>query len=141
MERSHMHPSDHAVACRFGDEDGGVPLTDGLRQPALDIRGGRGVTELPAEDCDRRRIGGCGASHDDATRIGVHRVLASVFEPCARGGIFTIASPSKTTVSPTLQRQDRRARWRSLISSTTSTLASTVSPIFTGARNFRVCET
>src|SRR5581483_5237210 len=55
-------------------------------------------------------------------------------------GTFTSASPSSTVSSPTLQVQVSRARNFSGISSATSTITSTVSPIFTGARKFSVCE-
>src|SRR5262245_48860088 len=58
----------------------------------------------------------------------------------AADGTFTKASPSSTTSSATLQMQVSRARWRSGMSSATSTVTSTVSPIRTGARKLSVCE-
>lgn len=50
-------------------------------------------------------------------------------------GTFTSASPSRTTSSAARQMQVSLARSRSGISSATITVTSTVSPIFTGARN------
>ena len=55
-------------------------------------------------------------------------------------GTFTSASPSSTTSPSTSQRQDSRRADFSGISSATVTVTTTVSPIFTGARKFSVCE-
>ena len=55
-------------------------------------------------------------------------------------GTFTSASPSSTTSPSTAQMQNNRARDFSGISSATVTVTTTVSPIFTGARKFKVCE-
>ena len=59
-------------------------------------------------------------------------------ELAGRCGTLTSASPSSTSVPATLQRHASRARSLSAISSITSTSASTVSPILTGARNLSV---
>src|SRR5579862_4166211 len=55
-------------------------------------------------------------------------------------GTFTKASPSSTTSPPTAQTQASRARDFAGMSSFTVTVTTTVSPIFTGARKFSVCE-
>ena len=56
------------------------------------------------------------------------------------GGIATQASPSITALPSTRHSQKKRARRRSVTSSTTSTRAVTTSPILTGARKVSVCE-
>ena len=71
---------------------------------------------------------------------GPAKSSAKVARLAADDGTFTQASPSSTISSPTLQVQASLARSRSGISSATSTITSTVSPIFTGARKFSVCE-
>ena len=55
-------------------------------------------------------------------------------------GTMTRALPSSTTFFPTRHVQLRRARLRSGMSAVTTIVTSTVSPIFTGARKFSVCE-
>jgi hypothetical protein len=60
--------------------------------------------------------------------------------PASLDGTFTQASPSSTSSPATEQAQVSRARNFSGISSATETFTSTVSPIFTGARKFSVCE-
>ena len=55
-------------------------------------------------------------------------------------GTFTSASPSSTVSPSTEHTQINRARDFSGISSATVTVTITVSPIFTGARKFSVCE-
>ena len=55
-------------------------------------------------------------------------------------GTLTSASPSSTTSPSTAQMHYSRARDFSGISSRTVTVTATVSPIFTGARKFSVCE-
>ena len=67
--------------------------------------------------------------------------LGSGRPPASLDGTFTQASPSSTTSPATEQVQLSRARNFSGISSTTTTLHSTVSLIFTGVRKFSVCET
>jgi pseudouridine synthase len=54
-------------------------------------------------------------------------------------GIITVASPSMTTVSPTLQMVSRMTRFLAAMTSLTVTVVLTVSPGRTGALNFRVC--
>src|SRR5690606_21765734 len=52
----------------------------------------------------------------------------------------TLASPSITTVLPTLATQAIVTRRRRTSMSVISTVTVTVSPSFTGARKFRVCD-
>ena len=58
--------------------------------------------------------------------------------PYAFAGAMTSASPSITTMSPTLASQAMTARRFSGTSSLIVQVATTVSPIFTGALNFSV---
>ena len=76
-------------------------------------------------------------------RNGARALLAQAVEaepPACLDGTFTQASPSSTSSPATEQVQASRARNFSGISSATETFTSTVSPIFTGARKFSVCE-
>lgn len=57
-----------------------------------------------------------------------------------REGTRSSASPSTTTLSATLQRVPKETRRLTGSMAVTVTVASTVSPIFTGARKRRVCE-
>ena len=68
------------------------------------------------------------------------QILGSGRPPDCFDGTFTQASPSSTTSSATEHLHVKRARNFSGISSATATLTSTVSPILTGARKFKVCE-
>ncbi len=73
------------------------------------------------------------------TKIGCPVKLSTSLDH-RRGGTLTRASPSSTKVSPTEQVQASRTRLPFGISSITSTLAVTVSPILTGALKFSVCD-
>jgi len=55
-----------------------------------------------------------------------------------RAGTISSASPSRTTVSPTVHTVENTARRFAGFSSVIVALATTVSPIFTGALNFRL---
>ena len=76
--------------------------------------------------------------HGGAARLRrqVAPVAEDVHQP--RAGTWTSASPSITTSAPTVQVVFRVARCFSALSAVTSTVATTVAPIFTGARKRRV---
>ena len=87
----------------------------------------------------------CNARSRSSAITGLHPCLASDFARrrnySGRAGTIIFASPSRTTLPRTVQKQSNRARFFAGIKSTTITRASTSSPTLTGALKFNVCDT
>src|SRR4029077_187539 len=81
-----------------------------------------------------------GPDQDESGAESLDQIRGNGRPPASLDGTFTQASPSRTTSPATEHVQASRARNFSGINSETRTRTSTVSPIFTGARKFNVCE-
>ena len=98
---------------------------------------GRGIVADHEERPRRsRRIAGLGRVKQGGQTVPPPRVPSQA----GRRGTETMASPSSTKCPSTSASHLRRARLPSAMSSTTSTMIVTTSPIFTGAWKFSVCE-
>src|SRR5690606_17108915 len=103
-------------------------------------KGRRGYRDSPlstGHDGERPRVSLSELLRPDCPRLRL-RCFRRRREAQGRAGTISSASPSSTTVSPTVHTVENTARRFAGFSSVIVTLATTVSPIFTGALNFRL---
>src|SRR5262249_22031313 len=106
-----------------------------LAREALCLQKQRAVTEMHAVEIAQGHHGALrvGGTVTIVTQDSHQAVSAGAFAGASLDGTFTSASPSTTTVSPTVHEQSKVTRPLGALISRTAQVATTVSPIRTGA--------